>query len=89
MTDQCCLTFAIARRSTLIAGPSIEAIVRVICAYMVVLCSALTHVLLVSAAQPFNRHGRIYPSNLIVSSVYSKYVFYIYRGVKDMEKFDV
>jgi hypothetical protein len=24
----------------------------------------------------------------ILSSAYSKYVFYIYRGVKDMEKFD-
>jgi hypothetical protein len=30
----------------------------------------------------------VYPSNLTVSSAYSKYVFYIYRDVKDMEKFD-
>jgi hypothetical protein len=36
----------------------------------------------------FNRHGRIYPSNLIVSSAYSKYVYFIYGGVKNMEKFD-
>jgi hypothetical protein len=28
-----------------------------------------------------------YPSNLIVSSAYSKYVLYINRGVKEMEKF--
>jgi hypothetical protein len=31
----------------------------------------------------------MYPSNLIVSTAYSKYVFYIYHGVQDMEKFDV
>jgi hypothetical protein len=38
--------------------------------------------------KPFDRHGRIYTSNLIVSSAYLKYVYDTYRGVKDMEKFD-
>jgi hypothetical protein len=31
----------------------------------------------------------LYMSNLIVASAHSKYVFNIYCGVKDMEKFNV
>jgi hypothetical protein len=41
-----------------------------------------------TATNPFKYHGRTYTSNFIVSSAHSKYVFYIYRDVDGIEKFD-
>jgi hypothetical protein len=42
----------------------------------------------VAAVKGCYYHERIYTLKLIVSTGHSQYIFSIYRGVKDMEKFD-